>query len=455
MTKKLQSINPFTEELNAEFDILTREELDEKIKIAYSAFLEWKETKSSVKKELMLKLADVMEKNQKELAEIQTKEMWMLYDYSFAWLTKTIWLIRWFSNNFEEILKTKQFESNGLDVISQFDPMWVIYGVAPWNFPFNQVLRAAVPNILAWNTTIYKHSSNTPIAWKKIEELFLESGFPVWIYQNIFISSSDSEYILSRKEVQWVNLTGSEKAWSVVWSLAWKYLKKSVLELWWNDAFIVAHTSDIKKMAENAVKARISNNWQKCNSSKRFLVLEEYYDDFCKYAVEYTKNLKIWDPMDSETDLWPLAKPEVVKEIHSQVKKTVKEWAKLLIWWHKIDRKWYFYAPTILADVTSEMTSYKEEVFGPVLSIIKVPSLKEAIKVANDSDFWLCGTVYWENIEELKSVASEIQTWMVFLNKEAGSQASLPFGWVKKSGYWKENWPDGLKAFTNEKIIVL
>lgn len=164
MSKIIQSINPFTEEINAEFSLLTREELDEKISLAHSVFLEWKKTPTATKKSLMLALADVIEKKQAELAEIEMKEMGMLYAYSFAGLTKTIGLIRWFANNFENILAIKTFETNGLKVKSQFDPIGVIYGVAPWNFPFNQVLRAAVPNILAGNTTIYKHASNTPIA---------------------------------------------------------------------------------------------------------------------------------------------------------------------------------------------------------------------------------------------------------------------------------------------------
>ncbi|PZM83883.1 NAD-dependent succinate-semialdehyde dehydrogenase [Candidatus Gracilibacteria bacterium] len=455
MTKKIQSINPFTGELNAEFSLLTREELSEKIDLAYKTFLEWRKTPNSKKKELMLKFADIIEENQAELAEIETKEMGMLYNYSFAGLSKTANLIRWFANNFEEILAKKEFESNGLNVIEQYDPIGVIYGVAPWNFPFNQVLRAAVPNVLAGNTTVYKHASNTPIAGAKIEELFLKAGFPAGVYQNIFVSGSESEYILSRKEVQGVNLTGSEGAGSAVGALAGKYLKRSVLELGGNDAFIVATTSDIKKIAEEAIKARISNNGQKCNSSKRFLVPEKYYDEFCKYAVEFTKNLVIGDPMDEKTQIGPMARADLVDEIHSQVEKTIGEGAKLLIGGEKLDRKGYFYAPTILADVTPEMTSYKEEIFGPVASIIKVKDLDEAVKLANNSDFGLCGCVYGDDFEELKEIASQIETGMVFVNKPAASQASLPFGGVKKSGYGKENGPDGLKAFTNKKVIVL
>lgn len=455
MTKTIQSINPFTEEVNAEFSLLTRAELDEKIALAHSAFCEWKNTEKSVKKSLMLKLADIIDQNREELAEIEMKEMGMLYSYSFAGLTKTANLIRWFANNFEKILEEKTFETQWLRVVSQFDPIGVIYGIAPWNFPFNQVLRAAVPNILAGNTTIYKHASNTPIAGQKIEELFLAAGFPKWIYQNIFISSSESEYILSRKEIQGVNLTGSEGAGSVIGALAGKYLKRSVLELGGNDAFIVANTENIEEIAKKAVLARMGNNGQKCNSPKRFIVPEKYYDDFCKFSKIAMENLVIGDPKNPETQVWPMARRDLVDEIDAQVQKTISEGATLIFGGKKIGEKWFFYSPTILADVTPEMTAYNQEIFWPVMSIIKAKDLHDAIRIANDSDFGLCGSVYGDFPDELATIAKNIHTGMVFLNQAPASQASLPFGGVKKSGYGKENGADGLKAFTNEKIIVL
>lgn len=450
----IKSINPFTCELNAEVNILTQQEIDEKISLAHNAYLKWKEIPKSEKKKLFLSLAAQIDKDKDELAKVEMIEMWMLYSFSFAWLTKTANLIRWFANNFEEILADENYESEWLQVKAQYDPIWVIFWVAPWNFPFNQVLRAAVPNILAWNTTVYKHASNTPLAGQKIEELFLKAGFPEWIYVNLQASSRDSEYIISKKEISGVNLTWSEGAWRAVWALAWKYLKPSVLELGWNDAFIVWTTSDLKKVALEAVKARISNNWQRCNASKRFIVREKDYDEFVKYFVEYTKNLVIWDPALSETEIWPMARADLLDEIDEQIKKTISQWAELLTGWCKIDRKWYFYAPTVLAWVTPKMTSYKEEIFGPVASIIKVKNFDEAIKIANNSDFGLSSCVYSDNKEEALEIASQIEAGMVFINMPAGSRASLSFGWVKNSWYGKENWPEWLRAFTNRKVIV-
>ncbi len=448
------SINPFTETVNATFETISREELDTKIQQAHEAFLSWRQVSNSDKKALFYRLAEIIHDRQSELAEIQTKEMGMLYTYSFTGLGSTIKLIHWFADNSESLLANEVETKNGTTHEYQYDPLGVIFGVAPWNFPFNQVLRAAVPNILAGNTVIYKHASNTPLAGLGIEELFLQAGFPVWVYQHLMVSASETEYILSRPEVRGVNLTGSEGAGRSIGALAGKYLKPSVLELGGNDAFIVAHTSNIDRVAHEAVKARISNNGQKCNSSKRFLVLDEYYDAFCESFVRHTEALVIGDPMDPSTELGPLARADLVDEIHAQVQKTISEWARCLTGGEKLDRTWFFYAPTVLTDVTPDMTSYQEEVFGPVASIIRIASLDEAVEMANRSDFWLCGCVYGDDVEELKSIARRIDTGMVFLNKPSASQPHLPFGGVKQSGYGKENGPEGLRAFTNKKVIV-
>lgn len=452
--KKIQSINPHTEEINADIETISRSALDIKIQQAHETYLVWKNTPKSEKKHLMLALADVIETHREKLSRLQTQEMGMLYMASFAGLGSTIKLIRWFAENFESLLENSIEEANGTRHEYQYDPLGVIYGIAPWNFPFNQVLRAAVPNILAGNTVLYKHASNTPLAGIEIEKLFLAAGFPPWVYQNILISSSDSEYILSRPEIRWVNLTGSEWAGRAIGALAWKYLKPSVLELGGNDAFIVAHTTHLPEIATEAVRARISNNGQKCNSSKRFIVLEKYYDAFLWYAKDAMEALIVGDPMHPDTELGPLARWDLRDEIHDQVQRTLAEGARLITGGKKIDGTGYYYAPTILADVTATMTSYREEVFGPVASVIRVKDIDEAITVANDSDFWLCGCVYGDDIEELKSIARRIDTGMVFLNKPSASQAHLPFGWIKFSGYGKENGVEGLRAFTNKKVII-
>lgn len=452
---KIKSINPYTEEINAEFETLTESEVQEKIQIAHNTYLSWRETSSSYKKELFFKLAWELEKDVDECARLETIEMWMLNHIAKAWLLKTADLIRWFANNFEEVLAETNYEAQWFKVKQVYDSIWVIFWIAPWNFPFNQLLRAAVPNILAWNTQVYKHSSNVPLVALKIEELFKKAWFPNWVYTNLFVSSSMSEFIISNKYIAWVNLTWSEWAWSAIWALAWKYLKRSVLELWWNDAFIVTETKNLDWVIEQAVNWRIRNWWQACNSSKRFLITEKYYDEFLEKYTSKMSKLVVWDPMDSNTQIQPLSSKKAILDIESQVLKAVNSWARITTWWKKLDRKWYFFAPTVLADVTPETSSFNEEIFWPVASIIKVKDIKDAIKLANATDFWLSACVFWDDIEELTNIAKELEWWMIFINSTAASKASLPFGWVKKSGYWKENWPDGILAFTNKKVIII
>lgn len=450
---KLTSINPYDGTVLAEFETLTSEQVDAKIELAYQAFSVWRDTPSFEKKTLFLKLADVIDADIEQAARLQTLEMWMLYTDSVAGLKKTADLIRWFAHHFEEILAPQDFDTEWTKGQYIYEPLGVIFWIAPWNFPYNQVLRAAVPNILAGNTQVYKHASNVPLCAQKIEEFFLKAGFPVWIYMNVFVSSNQSEAIIAHPHIRGVNLTWGEGAGRSIASIAGKYLKPSVLELGGNDAFIVLDTHDIKSIALKAVGARCGNGGQRCNSSKRFIVLEKYYEDFCRELAIAFAQLKLGDPMIPTTQLQPLAKAELVDEVDKQVQKTILEWAVCLTGGKKLWGNNYF-EPTVLIGVTPKMTSYKEEVFGPVASVIMVRDIEEAISVANDSDFWLCGSVWWDDIEQCKYVAQRVQTGMIFINAPAWSRAHLPFWGIKKSGYGKENGTEGLKSFTNKKVIV-
>ncbi len=449
------SINPFTWEINGTFTRHTNDELDIFVDTAHQAYLEWKETSFDHRKKLFHKLADVIDSKHEELAKLETMEMWRLYHAATSWLKSTANLIRWNADNVERILGDEDFAHDGLVGKYTYDSIWVIYGIAPWNFPFNQVLRAAVANIIAGNTTVYKHSSNVPLCGQAIEDLFAEAGFPKWIYTNLYSSGSQSEHIIANKHIVWVNLTGWERAWSAIGSLAGKYLKPSVLELWWNDAFVVLDHEDTDKMVAMATACRINNGWQRCNGSKRFIVLEDQYDEFVEKMWTYMSSaVAWWDPMKSETQLPPLSSKDQVDEVHDQVTRALADGARLVTGGEILWDRWQFYAPTLLADVTPDMTSFREEIFGPVASIIKSKNVEESIALANNSDFGLSATVRWDNIDQLKEVADQLDGWMIFINNPAWSKASLPFGGVRKSGYGKENGPEGLRAFTNKKAVV-
>lgn len=452
----LKSINPYTKELNAEFETLNEDQIDAVIDTAHEAYLTWKDTSFEERRELFHKLADVLEADIDEASRLQTIEMGMLYSDSKAWMYKTAELIRWFADNAEKVLGEKALNIEGFQGIEKYDSLWVIFGIAPWNFPFNQLLRAAVPNILAGNTQIYKHSSNVPMSALKIQDLFDKAGFPKGVYTNVFVSSSLSEHIISNPKITGVNLTGSEWAGSAVGALAGKYLKPSVLELGGNDAFVVADTDDIDTIVERAVSGRMRNCGQACNASKRFIVMEKHYDEFCEKFAAKMWELEYGDPMDLQTQLGPVSTENALNDLRDQVARAIDSWAKLLVGWNEksSSEKGFYYPATVLADVTPEVSSFHEELFGPVASVIKSKDIEDSIRLANMSDFGLSATVHGDDEEQLRSIARRLTWGMIFINSIAGSKAALPFGGVKKSGYGKENGPEWLKAFTNKKVVI-
>lgn len=450
----LISKNPYTNEINTTFETISDAELVSKIEQADRAYHDRKQTSWSERQSLFFRLADILERDIEHHARLETIEMWRLATVAVSGMRGTISLIRRFANHAEQILAHEPITDEGLTGHIQYDPIGVIYGIAPWNFPYNQLLRAAVPNILAGNTQVYKHASNVPLCAQAIEKLFIEAGFPVWVYTNLFISSSQSELIISHKAIKGVNLTGGERAGSVIWALAGKYLKPSVLELGGNDAFVVLDHADTNKMVALAVSCRISNGGQRCNASKRFIVLEQYYDSFVEKFAHYMSNLVVGDPTDSATQISSLALPSLMEEIHSQVIDSISQGARLVTGGIIIDESRTIYAPTVLADVTAEMRCSQEEIFWPVASIIKAKDIADAIAIANNNDFWLSAVVAGDDVDECRRVAAQLEWGMIFVNQPAWSKASLPFWWVKKSGYGKENGPDGLKAFTNKKAVL-
>lgn len=449
-----QIFNPANWELLEKYNYINREELDFKIQRWNEAFKKWKLTSFEERKNLFLKLASLMIDKKENLAKTSTKEMWMLYKNSLWDVSKSASWITYFANNFSNILNEKEFSEWWISWKIIFEPLWLIYSISPWNFPYNQVFRNAVPNILAWNTILSKHASNVVWCSRLIEELFLEAWFPVWVYQNLVISSNDSEYIISNNLVKWTNITWWDKAWRIVWKLAWEYIKPSILELWWNDPFLLLDTNDLDKIVELAVVWRLTSCWQKCSSSKRFIILEKYYEDFCNKLKEKFESLIIWDPFDEKTDIWPLAKIELLDELEYMVEDSLSKWAKLLTWWKRLSKKWFYFKPTIVSEVRSWMKLFDEESFWPVASIIKADNINDAIEKANNSRFWLASTVITADKDLFNDVSKKLETWNVFWNKIPTSYPFLPYWWVKDSWYWKELWENWLKNFVIEKVIV-
>lgn len=449
-----KTINPTTEEIIENYYYISDEELENKISLAQKAFEDWKNVSIDERKKLFLKFADLMMEKKEELAKLDTIEMWMLYNSALWDVEKSATWTIYFSNHAKEWLKDIEFEDMWIKGKRVFEPLGVIYTISPWNFPYNQVLRNAVPNILAGNVVLSKHASNVPQVARKIEELFLEAWFPLWVFQNLQISSSKSEKIIADERIKWTNITSWEYAWRNIWELAWKNLKPSILELWGSDPFVVLDCKNIDDVVNLAIKWRFSANWQKCNSSKRFIIVEKYFDEFVAKYTQKVKNLNIWDPFDKNTDIWPLAKLDRLKELDDIVQRSVKLWAKILTWWKRVDRKWYFYEPTVIVDIDENSPVFVEETFGPVAPIIKAKDEEHAIYLANHSKFGLTSCLITQSKEKFEKYSKLIESWNVFWNKIPTSYPFLPYWGIKNSWYWKELWERWMKNFTNEKIIV-
>ena len=450
-----KTINPYTEEQLFEVDYISLEEVNKKINTAHSAYNSWKNKTFEERWELLKNLVKIMWEKKEELAKLNVIEMWMLYNDALWDVSKSMSNIMYFVENTKKLLQEKTFEEWWIKWKVTYSPTWVLYSVAPWNYPFNQVFRSTIPQIIAWNTVVVKHASNLPQVSMMIEKLFLEAWFPQGIYTNLLIPWSYSKDIIENKHVVWTMITWWDKAWRVIWELAWKNLKPSVLELGWNDAFIVSKTNDLDSIVSNAISARLSNCWQKCNSSKRFIVLEEIYDEFVEKFAQKMEDLIIWDPMDSKTKIWPLAKKEAVEEIDIMVKNSIKAGAKIKTWWEKINIKWYFYKPTVIYDVKPWMDVFDKEIFGPVWAIIKAKDIDEAINLANNSVFGLWCSIFWDNKKDLEYIASKVEVSNVWINKIVTSYPFLPYWWIKNTWYGKELWERWIKTFCNEKVVVI
>jgi succinate-semialdehyde dehydrogenase / glutarate-semialdehyde dehydrogenase len=451
----IATINPATGEVIKTFQPLSEAEIDKKLELAVQTFKAERSTPFSVRAERMRKAADILERDKEKFGRLMTLEMGKTFKSAVAEAAKCTTACRYYAENTEKFMADEIVETGVKKSFIRYSPIGPILAVMPWNFPFWQVIRFAAPALMAGNVGLLKHASNVPQCALALERIFLEAGFPEGAFQALLIGSSQVDALLNDPRIVAATLTGSEQAGIEVGVGAAKRIKKVVLELGGSDPFIVMPSADIEAAVNTGVQARVQNNGQSCIAAKRFIVAESIADDFERKFVAKMQSLQIGDPFDEKTELGPLATPNGVDDLDTDVQKTVHAGAKLLTGGHPLERKGNYYAPTVLTNVPKDSPAYAEELFGPVASIFRVKDQDEAIQLANDVRFGL-GASAWTNDErEQQRFINELEAGMVFINKMVASDTRIPFGGVKASGHGRELSLVGIREFLNAKTVVI
>ncbi|MFV2015458.1 MAG: NAD-dependent succinate-semialdehyde dehydrogenase, partial [Candidatus Heimdallarchaeota archaeon] len=366
---------------------------------------------------------------------------------------KCAWASEVYAENVDEWSQSETVKADGKEHRVIFQPLGVILSVMPWNFPFWQAFRFAIPTIIVGNTAILKHSNNVPGCALLIEDAFKQAGFPKGVFTTILADHEQVAEILESEYIQGVSLTGSTYAGSKIAELAGVNLKKVVLELGGSDSFIVMEDADLDFVVKNAVIGRTQNNGQSCIAAKRFIVHESIASIFSNKFAKALANLKVGDPMNPDVDVGPMANVGEYNLLKEQIEDAIEQEGIILTGGHVPDKVGYFVEPTLVTNTNSNMKIIKEEVFGPVAPVIVFSSDEEAIKLANNTEFGLGGSIWGQDEERTRRIAEELECGSVFINSIVKSDPRMPFGGIKKSGIGRELSKYGLKEFVNIKAI--
>jgi len=452
----LKSINPNSGEVVREFAEYQWEEIDNIIRNVHDTYKSWKDTNLNYRIDKIQTLAKLLEIKKEGLAFTISMEMGKPIKESRAEIEKCIWVCHYYCENIDQFLKKQYVATEATESYISFQPIGVVLAIMPWNFPFWQVFRFAVPTLLAGNTAVLKHASNVPGCSIAIEELFNEADFPVDVFRAVLATNTKVERMIANKKISAVTLTGSTKAGQDVAQTAGKYLKKSVLELGGSDPYIILDDANLSEAVDVCVKGRLLNTGQSCIGAKRFIITKGIYNDFENLFVERMKAATMGDPFDENNQLGPLARGNIREDLLSQVNKSISNGAELLCGGSFPETAGYFYPATVLANVQPGQPAYNQELFGPVASLIKANDEYDAIRIANDTSFGLGAAVFTSDIEKGKHIAEfELEAGCCFVNDFVRSDPRLPFGGIKESGYGRELSLYGLQEFVNIKTIYI
>ena len=449
----IATINPATGKTLKTFESLSADEIERKISRAAELFPKFSRLSFAGRAKMMLKAAEILESEKKELAELMTTEMGKTLRSAVDEAVKCAWACRYYAENAERFLADKVIQTTATRSFVRYQPVGIVLVIMPWNYPFWQVFRFIAPGLMAGNVGVLKHASNVPQCALKIEEILLRAGFPEGAFQTLLIGSDKVDKILDDPRIAAATLTGSEEAGIKVGAGAAKRIKKVVLELGGSDPFIVMPSANISEAVQTAVKARTLKNGQPSIAAKRFIVADEIADVFERDFVKRMQELRLGDPLDEKTDVGPLATADAVTSLQADVDKSVSAGARVLAGGKPVQGTGFFYQPTVLTNIPKDSPAYAEELFGPVASVFRVKNVDEAIYLANDTRFGLGASAWTNDPKEQERFVNELEAGMVFINQMVASDPRVPFGGVKRSGYGRELSTYGIREFTNVKTV--
>lgn len=452
---KYRSINPANEELIKEYTSEDYSITSHKLEKADYAFREYRYTDSDLRAQCLRKAASILKKRREQYAKLMSSEMGKPVTQALAEADKCALVCNYYADNLHEFLQPVEYKSDFNISKTKFEPLGVILGIMPWNFPFWQFFRFAVPALAAGNAVILKHAENVPGCARAIEDLMQSSGLPENTVQNILAEREDIEKVIASDIIQGVSLTGSNRAGSSVAQLAGRYMKKTVFELGGSDPYIVLPDADIEKAAVTCAASRMINNGESCIAAKRFIVHESISEQFTEKMISELAQFKAGDPLDENTRLGPIARADLLDNLIRQVEESVDAGAQIL---HgigrKVDRSGYYFEPVVLSGISPDMPVWNEETFGPVAPIVTFKDNDEAVKLANGSEYGLGAAVFTTEGEQIDYFTRELEAGNVFVNDSVKSDPRLPFGGIKNSGIGRELSLFGIREFTNQKTIA-
>jgi succinate-semialdehyde dehydrogenase/glutarate-semialdehyde dehydrogenase len=456
MANTHQTVNPTSEEVLDTYELMSRGEAEAVIEQVHLAYQDWRDVSLESRAELLRKVASLIRDRQEQYSKLMAAEMGKTLKEGRQECELCAAICEYTATEGPEVLADETRELQGGRALISYRPQGVIYGIQPWNFPLYQVIRYSAANLMAGNAVLLKHAANVWGMALEVEKLYQDAGLPANVFRTLLIDHDVSDVVIDHKLVRGVTLTGSPGAGRVVAQQAARTLKKTVLELGSNDAYLVLADADIRKAAKVGVQGRVYNAGQTCVAAKRFIVEESVYDEFRDAYVEQMERLSMGDPADRTTDLGPMAREDLRDNLHNQVLESIKGGATCPTGGKVPDGKGFFYPPTVLENVAPGQPAYDDELFGPVAALIKVRDEEEAIRVANDSPFGLGGGIFSADEEKaLRLARDRFDTGMVNINGYNLAKPNLPFGGVKASGYGREHGGFGMREFVNAKAIMI